>query len=66
VVFHPEFLREATAVYDFDNPPKIVAGEQTPGARPRSGDLRKIRFPKFTLKLTEAEMVKYYDNLFHA
>jgi len=67
VVFHPEFLREATAVYDFDNPPKIVAGEQTPGAAaPLWRIYEKYEFPKFTLKLTEAEMVKYYDNLFHA
>ncbi len=67
VVFHPEFLREASAVEDFDNPPKIVVGEASPGA----GDLlmelyEKYRAPKFRLLLKEAEMVKYCDNLFHA
>ncbi len=67
VVFHPEFLREASAVEDFDNPPKIVVGEAAPGA----GDLlmelyEKYRAPKFRLLLKEAEMVKYCDNLFHA
>lgn len=67
VVFHPEFLREGTAVKDFDNPPKIVVGEAHPGA----ADLllkvyEKYEAPRFRLELGEAEMVKYCDNLFHA
>ncbi len=67
VVFHPEFLREGTAVQDFYNPPKIVVGEAHPGA----GDLllsiyKKFDAPRFRLELGEAEMVKYCDNLFHA
>jgi GDP-mannose 6-dehydrogenase len=66
-VFHPEFLRESTAVKDFDNPPKIIVGEARPGA----ADLllkiyEKYDAPRFQLKLEEAEMVKYCDNLFHA
>ena len=67
VVFHPEFLREATAVYDFDNPPKIVVGETTPGCGRLLLDLyKKYKAPKFSLTLGESEMVKYSDNLFHA
>lgn len=67
IVFHPEFLREGSAVKDFNNPPKIVVGELHPGA----GDLllsiyEKYSAPRFRLKLEEAEMVKYCDNLFHA
>jgi len=67
VVFHPEFLREGTAVDDFVNPPKIVVGEAQPGA----GDVlvevyKNYSAPIFRLALSEAEMVKYYDNLFHA
>jgi len=67
VVYHPEFLREGTAVDDFVNPPKIVIGESRPGA----GDLlaevyRNYPARMFRLALAEAEMVKYYDNLFHA
>jgi GDP-mannose 6-dehydrogenase len=68
VVFHPEFLREGTAVYDFDNPPKIVIGEAHPGA----GDTLmkvyegKYEAPCFRTELEVAEMVKYSDNLFHA
>jgi GDP-mannose 6-dehydrogenase len=67
VVFHPEFLREGTGVEDFYNPPKIVIGEGCPGA----GDVllklyEKYDAPRFRLGLTEAEMVKYCDNLLHA
>jgi GDP-mannose 6-dehydrogenase len=67
VVFHPEFLREGSAVKDFDDPPKIVVGEAHPGA----GDLllsiyEKYNAPRFRLTLEEAEMVKYCNNLFHA
>ncbi len=66
-VFHPEFLREGTAIEDFDKPPKIVIGEANPGA----GDLllrvyEKYDAPRFRLELSEAEMVKYCDNLLHA
>jgi GDP-mannose 6-dehydrogenase len=67
VVFHPEFLREGTAVNDFDNPLKIVVGEADPGA----ADLLFTLYEKYDalclrLELSEAEMVKYCDNLFHA
>ena len=67
VVYHPEFLREGTAVEDFENPPKIVVGEAHRGA----GDLlfglyEKYEAPHFRLEPAEAEMVKYCDNLFHA
>lgn len=67
VVFHPEFLREGTAVDDFDHPPKIVAGESHPNAAdPLMKVYEKYDAPRFRLSLGEAEMVKYCDNLFHA
>ena len=66
-VFHPEFLREATAVADFDEPPKIVVGEASAGAGDRLMELYKsFDAPKYHVSLGEAEMVKYCDNLFHA
>ena len=67
IVYHPEFLREGSAVGDFDKPPKIVIGEAHPG----EGDLllkiyEKYDAPLFRMGLNEAEMVKYSDNLLHA
>jgi len=67
VVFHPEFLREGTAVSDFDKPPKIVVGENRRGtADVLLSVYDKYDAPRFRLDLGEAEMVKYCDNLFHA
>jgi GDP-mannose 6-dehydrogenase len=67
LVFHPEFLREGTAVEDFLRPPKIVVGECRPGAADRLlGLYRGDDAPVFRLTVGEAEMVKYWDNLFHA
>jgi GDP-mannose 6-dehydrogenase len=67
VVFHPEFLREGSAVFDFDNPPKIVLGEAHPGAGDRLLEVyERYTAPRFRVELEVAEMVKYSDNLFHA
>ena len=67
ICFHPEFLREATAVHDFYHPPKTVIGETDR----RSGDLlaslyRKIDAPMIRTDIETAEMVKYTDNAWHA
>jgi len=67
VCFNPEFLREATAVQDFYNPPKTVIGEMNPA----SGDLlasayANLAAPLIRTDLETAEMVKYADNAWHA
>jgi len=67
VVFHPEFLREGTAVSDFFEPPKIVVGQGHPGAADTLVRLyESYDAPVFRLDWSQAEMVKYCDNLFHA
>jgi len=67
LVFHPEFLREGSAVHDFDNPPKIVVGEAHPGGADRLFELyESYEGPRFRTELEVAEMVKYSDNTFHA
>ncbi|MHC4518464.1 MAG: nucleotide sugar dehydrogenase, partial [Planctomycetota bacterium] len=67
VVFHPEFVREGTAVSDFFEPPKIVVGQGHPGAADALLRLYEdYDTPVFRLGWGEAEMVKYCDNLFHA
>ena len=67
LVFHPEFLREGSAVDDFDNPPKIVVGEMHPSAGdPLMKVYERYQAPRFRVGLEVAELVKYSDNLFHA
>ena len=67
VCVNPEFLREATAVHDYLNPPKTVIGELTRA----SGDLlaslyAELPAPLIRTDIETAEMVKYADNAWHA
>ena len=64
---NPEFLREGSAVKDFDAPPKTVIGEFDR----KSGDLLaalygKLDAPLIRTDIETAEMVKYVDNSWHA
>ena len=64
---NPEFLRESTAVYDYDNPPKTVVGSDSPDVAQSVIDLYSaLPGPKFATRLEVAEMVKYADNSWHA
>jgi GDP-mannose 6-dehydrogenase len=67
VCYHPEFLREGTAVHDYHNPPKTVIGEHGEGA----GDMLLslydgINAPVMRTDIETAEIVKYTDNSWHA
>lgn len=67
VVFHPEFLREGTAVEDFRTPPKTVIGGDAPWAVEAVADLyRGVDDHVIRTSLEAAEMVKYVDNTWHA
>lgn len=64
---NPEFLREGSAVKDFNNPPKTVIGQLDQA----SGDIlaalyMKLEAPLIRTDLDTAEMVKYVDNSWHA
>jgi GDP-mannose 6-dehydrogenase len=64
---NPEFLREGSAVKDFNAPPKTVIGEFDKS----SGDMlaslyAKLDAPLIRTDLETAEMVKYVDNSWHA
>lgn len=64
---NPEFLRESTAVHDYDNPPKTVVGSDDPGVAQAVMELyTALPGPKFATRLEVAEMVKYADNSWHA
>ncbi len=67
VCMNPEFLREGTAIADYDNPSQIVIGELDE----RSGDMvqavyERIEAPMVRASIRTAEMVKYVNNAFHA
>jgi len=67
VCINPEFLREGTAVHDYDHPPKTVIGEVSRA----SGDLLQSLYagmpgPMIRTDIETAEMVKYADNAWHA
>jgi GDP-mannose 6-dehydrogenase len=67
VCINPEFLREGTAVHDYDHPPKTVIGEVSRA----SGDLlasvyARVPGPMIRTDIETAEMVKYADNAWHA
>lgn len=64
---NPEFLRESTAVYDYDNPPKTVVGSEDASVAQSVLDLyADLPGPKIATRLEIAEMVKYADNSWHA
>jgi GDP-mannose 6-dehydrogenase len=64
---NPEFLREGTAISDFEEPPFTVIGTYTPAAEQTLRSLyAQQSAPIFVLEPREALMVKYASNAFHA
>lgn len=67
IVYHPEFLREGSAVKDYFDPPKIVVG--TADGQPNECLAllnRNIKAPTFVVNYGEAELTKFVDNTWHA
>jgi GDP-mannose 6-dehydrogenase len=64
---NPEFMREASAIDDFNAPPYTVIGELDR----RSGDCvealyKGVKAETFRVSLEEAEFLKFANNAFHA
>jgi UDPglucose 6-dehydrogenase len=67
VVSNPEFLREGSAVQDFQHPDRVVLGSSDPQAAHRVAMLYlPLRAPIVTTDLYTAEMIKYASNAFLA
>jgi GDP-mannose 6-dehydrogenase len=67
VCTNPEFLREGTALRDYDDPPRVLVGEREPeGGAPVLRMYDGVEAPFFCVPLEIAEAIKYTDNAFHA
>ncbi len=67
VAVNPEFLREGSAISDFDHPPKIVIGTDSDYAAEIVGKLTEgIDARVFQIPSDVAELVKCVDNAWHA
>jgi len=64
---NPEFLREGTAIEDFESPPFTVLGVDDESLEAKLRSLYQfISAPFFVLSPREALLVKYASNAFHA
>ena len=67
IAVNPEFLREGTAVDDFNNPPKVVVGALDEAAGEQVMSLyNNLPGPRIKTTIEIAELVKYVDNSWHA
>ncbi|MEM6625854.1 MAG: nucleotide sugar dehydrogenase [Pseudomonadota bacterium] len=67
VANNPEFLREGTAVYDYDNPPKTVIGADDAETHRIVARLYEhLDAPMVLTSMKVGELVKYADNAWHA
>jgi GDP-mannose 6-dehydrogenase len=67
VVHNPEFLREGTALVDFQEPSRTVIGSLDKRAASLVAELYvSLSAPVMYATIREAEMAKYVDNAFHA
>jgi len=65
--FNPEFLREGSAVADYDNPPYTIIGTSDAKAERAVREMySSVSAPVFVVAPELAEMVKYIANAWHA
>ena len=67
IAINPEFLREGSSITDFDNPPFTLIGTDDADVQGTLSSLyARVDAPLITLRIREAEMLKYACNCFHA
>ncbi len=67
IAFNPEFLREGTAVADFNAPAKTIVGASDDSTAMAVMSLYDgLPGPKISTTIETAEFVKYVDNAWHA
>jgi GDP-mannose 6-dehydrogenase len=67
VAVNPEFLREGSALRDYENPPFVLAGCESDSAEAVLREIyARVKGPFVRTSLRTAEMVKYACNAFHA
>lgn len=67
VIVHPEFMREGSAVKDFQQPPLLVFGGPDPAVLQRAASLySSLEVEPSFVSMRTAEMIKYACNAFHA
>ena len=67
VCMNPEFMRETTAVRDFEDPPFTVIGARDDRTFARTSEIyARLSAPVERTSVMEAELIKYACNAFHA
>ena len=67
VADNPEFLREGTSIFDFENPPyTVVGGSDETIVKMLAEMYNGVHAPFHAVKIREAEILKYACNAFHA
>ncbi len=67
VAFNPEFLREGSAINDYDAPPFTIIGTESPVAEATVREMyAKLDAPVIVVDPETSEMVKYICNAWHA
>ena len=67
LAFNPEFLREGSAIRDYDRPPYTIIGTESAVAEAAVREMyATVEAPIIVVKSAIAEMVKYVANSWHA
>jgi GDP-mannose 6-dehydrogenase len=67
IASNPEFLREGSSIQDFEQPPYTVVGTSDDRVIAALRELYgPTNAPIYCLNIGEAELVKYFSNMFHA